>query len=53
MRIIVTGAGGRIGQWLVRALGERGDEVIGVDHVPPRFERGRFVPLDITDHRRV
>ena len=30
MRIVVTGASGRIGEWVVRAPGERGDEVVEV-----------------------
>jgi GlcNAc-P-P-Und epimerase len=50
MRIIVTGSSGFVGQHLVRALLERGDEVLGVDiRVPEIAPQYRFEQCDILD----
>lgn len=42
MRVLVTGANGRLGQGVVRELLDHGYEVVGADRqLPPRGERGR------------
>jgi len=48
--VLVTGAGGFIGQHLVRSLKSKGLYVIGVDRKPPEFEKtqaDRFIIHDI------
>ncbi|MHB8694147.1 MAG: NAD-dependent epimerase/dehydratase family protein [Solirubrobacteraceae bacterium] len=37
MRILVTGSAGHLGEALMRVLGERGDEVVGLDVLPSPF----------------
>ena len=53
-RSLVTGARGFVGQWLVTALAERGDEVVATDIEAPSDpstlpEGVRFVRADLTD----
>lgn len=50
MRVLVTGSSGYIGPYLVDALIERGDYVIGIDRVvPTAIEPHVFVHGDLTD----
>ncbi|GBC97665.1 Uronate dehydrogenase [bacterium HR17] len=53
MKIAVTGSSGRIGQAVVRALLERGDQVRGLDLKPPEQWRFPFTRTDITDFGQV
>ena len=50
MRILVTGASGFVGRHLLRALRERGDEVIAAGHASDGEE---FVALNLTDAENV
>ena len=38
LKVLVTGAGGQVGLDLLRALQQRGDEVVASDLVPPAPE---------------
>lgn len=50
MKVLVTGSSGYIGPYLVEALIERGDYVIGIDRVAPSaIEPHVFVQGDLTD----
>lgn len=52
MRIVVTGARGKVGAAAVHALLEAGHEVTGVDRTPPVFEGAAgaaYVQADLTD----
>ncbi len=49
MRVVVTGGAGRIGQAVVRALLERGDDVLVLDMRVPEEKRCEFVCADVTD----
>ena len=51
-RVLVTGAGGFIGNHLTTRLVERGYWVRGVDLVRPRFERSRAHAFELLDLRR-
>ena len=49
MQILVTGASGRIGRYVVRELVEAGHSVTGVDILPPEEGSPRFLRVDLTD----
>lgn len=49
MRIVVTGGSGKAGLWLVRALRERGDDVLNVDWRHDGSAHGRCLITDLTD----
>lgn len=49
MRIIVTGASGRIGRLAVRELVDRGHDVLATDRVPPPERVCPFLPAELTD----
>lgn len=57
MKTLVTGAGGQVGQDLIRLLRERGDEVHGSDVAPrpaaPDLADVPWHPLDVTDRDRL
>ena len=44
MRVLVTGASGKLGRWVVRDLAEHGHEVVGIDRVPPPPDDRGSVP---------
>ncbi|GAB3395357.1 NAD(P)-dependent oxidoreductase [Humibacter soli] len=50
-RILVTGSSGRLGRSVVEVLGERGNDVVGVDMVVPESARhgGEAIAADLTD----
>lgn len=48
MRLVVTGASGRIGRYCMRALAEAGHEVRGVDRVPATVAGIRLLTADLT-----
>lgn len=61
-RVLVTGGGGFVGQWLARALLERGDDVTLAGLEPPRagaalgeseLRRVKSVPMDVRDDAAV
>ena len=53
-RVVVTGAGGRLGVAVVDELEAHGWDVLAVDSVPPATrEPGRFVRADLTDYGQV
>lgn len=52
VRILVTGARGKVGAATLHALLEEGHEVTAVDRQPPVYERGRearYIQADLTD----
>lgn len=50
MRVLVTGASGRVGRATAKELTEHGHEVVGVDRVPPATPLpGRFVQVDLRE----
>jgi nucleoside-diphosphate-sugar epimerase len=51
MRVVVTGGSGKAGQWVVRALAERGHEVVNFDlHHRPELELpGAHCRVDLAD----
>ena len=49
MQILVTGASGRIGRYVVKELADAGHSVTGVDILPPEEEMSRFLRVDLTD----
>ena len=53
MNILVTGASGRIGSYVVRELTQAGHDVTSVDVQLPTDNRGRFLRVDLTDSGEV
>lgn len=55
MNVLVTGATGGIGRWVVDSLAADGHDVVGVDRRRPPGERAnaRFLAADLTDHGQV
>ena len=49
MQILVTGASGRIGRYVVRELADTGHSVTDVDILPPEGGSPRFLHVDLTD----
>ena len=49
MQILVTGASGRIGRYVVKELADAGHSVTGVDILPPEEKMSRFLRVDLTD----
>jgi nucleoside-diphosphate-sugar epimerase len=49
MRVVVTGGSGKAGRWLVRALRERGDEVLNVDWRHDGSPHGECLVTDLAD----
>ena len=49
MRILVTGASGRIGRYVVKELVSAGHRVTGVDVLPPEGGISPFLRVDLTD----
>ena len=49
MQILVTGASGRIGHYVVKELVRAGHSVIGVDVLPSEAEMSRFLRVNLTD----
>jgi UDP-glucuronate 4-epimerase len=56
MKILVTGTAGFIGFHVVRALLERGDEVVGLDNIndyyDPELKHGRLTESGLNMERR-
>lgn len=51
MRILVTGASGKAGKWVVRELVDAGHDVLATDIAPPRADcPAPFTRADLTDH---
>ena len=53
MRIIVTGAAGRLGQYCVRELAAAGHQVVGVDVETPANPGAQSMRIDLTDAGQV
>jgi nucleoside-diphosphate-sugar epimerase len=53
MKVAVTGCSGRIGQAIVKALSERGEQVRGLDVKPPEQWRFPFSRVDVSDFGQV
>lgn len=53
LRIAVTGGSGRVGQFVVRHLLDRGHRVINMDRCGGADERARFVQCDVRDYKDV
>ena len=56
MKVLVTGAGGQVGLDLLRALQQRGDDVVASDLAPPGPGARLGLPwasLDVTDAAQV
>ena len=49
MQILVTGASGRIGRYVVQELANAGHSVTGVDISAPEAGMSRFLRVDLTD----
>jgi nucleoside-diphosphate-sugar epimerase len=49
VKVVVTGASGKAGRAVVRALAERDHDVLAVDLVPPRDEVASFLLVDLTE----
>ena len=49
MQILVTGASGRIGRYVVQDLVNAGHSVTSVDVLPSEGEMSRFLRVDLTD----
>jgi nucleoside-diphosphate-sugar epimerase len=49
MRIVVTGGTGKAGRWVVRALRERGDEVLNIDTRHDGSPHGQCLVADLSD----
>ena len=51
MRIVVTGASGKAGKWVVRDLVEAGHDVLATDVAPARDDcPAEFTRADLTDY---
>lgn len=53
MKIVVTGAGGRLGRCVVRELVAAGHEITGIDKVAPDGNPVRMLTLDLLDAPRI
>lgn len=53
MRVLVTGGNGFVGKYLVRALQERGDEVIAAGHHGTQTADSHVLPLDLSDAENI
>jgi len=54
MNVLVTGASGRIGRYVVQKLAKAGHDVVAVDIVPPsQKDAWRFLLVDLTDAGQV
>jgi len=53
MRVLITGATGRIGRYAVREFVDEGHEVTAVDIVPSRHEGAASLRVDLTDAGQV
>ncbi len=53
VRVLVTGGNGFVGRYLVRALRERGDEVISAGHHATQTDDSQNLPLDLSDPENI
>lgn len=53
VRVLVTGGNGFVGRYLVRALQERGDEVISAGHHGTQTDDSQNLPLDLSDPENI